>query len=142
MNHLLDTTVVSEWTRPRPDPSVVRWLDEVDEDRVHLSVITLGEPREGVDRTPHGRRRAALDRWLRDDPPDRFAGRVLPVDAAVAQRWGELRAAGASTGRTVPVVDGLLGATASVHGLTVVTRNTRDSSPMDLSVLDPWRSAH
>jgi toxin FitB len=81
---------------------VARWLDEVDEGRVHLSVITLGGLREGVDRTPHGRRRAALDRRLRDDLPDRFAGRVLPVDAAVAQRWGELRAAGASTGRRSP----------------------------------------
>ncbi len=138
MTFLLDTDVVSEWTRPRPAPSVVRWLDEVDEDRVHLSVITLGELRDGVDRLPPGRRRSALDRWLRNDLPDRFAGRVLPVDTAIAERWGELRAVGASAGRTVPVVDGFLGATASVHGLTVVTRDIRDFTTMDVPVLDPW----
>jgi hypothetical protein len=112
---LLDTDVVSEWTRPRPAPSVVRWLDEVDEDRVHLSVITLGELRDGVDRLPPGRRRSALDRWLRDDLPDRFAGR--------SHRAGRRR---------------FLGATASVHGLTVVTRNIRDFTTMDVPVLDPW----
>lgn len=138
MTFLLDTNVVSEWVRPRPEPSVVEWLDEVDEDGVHLSVLTLGELREGVDRLAPGRRRTALDRWLREDLPDRFADRLLPVDAAVADRWGELRAAGASAGRTVPVLDGLLAATAAVHGLTVVTRNLRDFVALGVPVHDPW----
>ena len=64
MNYLLDTNAISEWVRPRPDPGIARWLDEVDEDRTYLSVITLGELRKGVDRLADGRRRDRLDRWL------------------------------------------------------------------------------
>lgn len=136
--YLLDTNVVSEWTKPRPEAGVVRWLDEVDEDRVHLSVLTLGELREGVDRLEPGRRRTQLDRWLTTDLPERFDGRVVGVDTAVAARWGALRAAAARSGRTVPVVDGLIAASAAEHGLTVVTRNVRDFAALGVPLVDPW----
>lgn len=138
MNVLLDTNVVSEWTRPRPDPAVIRWLHELDEDRAHLSVITLGELREGVDRLEPGRRRSALDEWISHDLPERFTGRIVPVDAAVANRWGVLRAAAARTGRTVPVLDVLIGACAAAHGLAVATRNVREFVALGLPVVDPW----
>ena len=73
---LLDTNVISEWAKPLPDAAVVRWLDEVDEDRVFLSVVTLAEIRFGIERLAPGRRRAGLDRWLRDELPERFEGRA------------------------------------------------------------------
>lgn len=139
MNYLLDTNVVSEWTKPVPDPNVVRWLDEVDEDRVHLSVITLGELREGVDRLDPGRRRDRLDGWLRDDLSDRFEGRLVDVDEDVTLRWGALRAAAGRSGRTLPVVDALIAATALAHSFVVVTRNVRDFAKMVPDVIDPWQ---
>jgi toxin FitB len=124
--------------KPRPDPAVVRWLDEVDEDDVHLCSLTIGELREGVDRLDPGRRRDQLDRWLAVDLPERFAGRVLSVDALVAERWGSLRAAGARAGRTLPVVDSLIAATALEHGLAVATRNVRDFLDTGVELVDPW----
>lgn len=138
MTFLLDTNVVSEWAKPRPDVAVVRWLDEVDEDRVYLSTITIGELREGIDRLDTGRRRTDLDRWLSVDLTARFENRVLPVDTAVATRWGALRAVHGRAGRTLPVMDALIAATATEHGLTVVTRNVRDFEGLGPPLLNPW----
>jgi toxin FitB len=141
MSFLLDTNVVSEWAKPRPSLSVVRWLDEVDEEAVHLSSLTLGELREGVEGLVPGRRRDQLDRWLALDLPERFAGRVLPVDAAVAERWGALRASTARTGRTLAVVDALIAATALEQGFAVVTRNVRDFRDAGVRLVNPWTEA-
>jgi toxin FitB len=138
MSYLLDTNAVSEWVRPRPDPGIVRWLDEVDEDRTYLSVITLGELRKGVDRLADGRRRARLDQWLTTELPDRFSGRLLPVDAAVADKWGQLLARAENTGRAVAAVDALIAATANVHSLKVVTRNVGHFRDASVEVVSPW----
>jgi predicted nucleic acid-binding protein len=88
MSYLLDTNAISEWVKPQPDPGIVRWFDEVDEDRSYLSVITLGELRKGVDRLAKGRRRDRLEQWLTDELPERFGERMLPVDVAIADEWG------------------------------------------------------
>ena len=90
MTFLLDTNVVSEWVKPRPNRGLVAWLAEVDEDRVFLSVVTLAELRQGIQRMDEGHRRRRLDMWLREEIPLRFEGRLLPVDTAVADRWGEV----------------------------------------------------
>jgi toxin FitB len=138
VSYLLDTNAVSEWVKPRPDPGIARWLDEVDEDRTYLSVITLGELRKGVDRLADGRRRARLDRWLASDLPDRFGERVLPVDAAVADEWGRLLARAENAGTSVGGTDALIAATAKAHGLHVVTRNVAHFRDAGVDVLSPW----
>ena len=138
MSYLLDTNAVSEWVRPRPDPGIVRWLDEVDEDRTYLSVITLGELRKGVDRLADGRRRGRLDQWLTNELPGRFSGRLLSVDAAVADKWGQLLARAENAGRTVAAVDALIAATANVHSLKVVTRNVGHFRDAGVEVVSPW----
>jgi toxin FitB len=140
VNYLLDTNAVSEWMSPRPDVGVVQWFDEVDEDRTHLSVLTLGELRKGVARLAGGRKRDRLDQWLRGDLPDRFAGRVLPVDSAVADEWGRLTAAAEDAARTVAAVDALIAATAKVYGLQVVTRNVAHFRHTGVEVVSPWLS--
>lgn len=136
--YLLDTNVVSEWVARRPDPAVVRWLDEVDEDDVFLSVVTIGELREGVDRLDSGRRRDLLDVWLSVDLPERFGGRLLPIDAAVAALWGAMRASEGRAGRTLPVADAFIVATAARHELAIVSRNVRDVSGLGVEVFNPW----
>ena len=93
MNFLLDTNIVSEWTRPRPDPGVVTWLAEADEDRVFISVVTLAELRHGIERMPDGARRARLDAWLSEQMKPRFEARILPVDEATAEIWGRVMGA-------------------------------------------------
>jgi len=138
VTYLLDTNVVSEWARPHPNPGVVRWLADVDEDRVYISVLTFGELRRGVDRLTPGRRRHRLDTWLSEELADRFVDRVLPVDQDVADVWGRLLAHSESAGRPVGAVDGLIAATAEHHGLEVVTRNVRDFETTGVRLLNPW----
>ena len=138
MSFLLDTSVVSEWAKPRPNARVMGWLAEVDEDRVFLSVVTLGELRQGIDRLAAGRRRHQLDAWLCHDLPLRFEGRVLPIDATVADLWGGIRAKRELAGRPIAVIDGFVAATAEAHALTLVTRNADDFRSSVKTVFDPW----
>lgn len=138
MSFLLDTNVVSEWTKPRPDAGVVRWLADVDEDRVFISVITLAELRHGVERMPDGARRRRLDAWLGDELPQRFEGRVLAIDAAIADIWGRIVARSQAAGRPVGSMDAFIAATAERHGLTLVTRNVSDFEPLGLALANPW----
>ena len=138
MSFLLDTNVVSESTKPRPNPGVVAWLAGVDEDSVFLSVIALTELRYGVERLAPGWRRKQLDRWLQHDLPLRFEGRMLPIDALVADACGKLVARTESIGRPIEARDAFIAATAQVHRLTLVTRNARHFETTVKSILTPW----
>jgi predicted nucleic acid-binding protein len=137
VNFLLDTNVVSEWVKPRPDPGVIRWTESVDEDRVFLSVISFGELRYGAERMAAGARRRRLEEWLQDELPLRFEGRVLPVDNNVADAWGKTVSRSEALGRPIGVMDAFLSATAETHRLTLVTRNVSDF-PLLKALLNPW----
>ncbi|HZS83803.1 MAG TPA: type II toxin-antitoxin system VapC family toxin [Stellaceae bacterium] len=139
MSFLLDTNLVSEWLKARPNPGVVAWLAEVDEDRVFLSVVSLAELRSGIERMADGARRQQLDAWLRDELPLRFEGRVLPIDEAVADAWGKVVARRPAAGQPIGAMDAFLAATAEVRALTLVTRNARDFALGRVAVVDPWR---
>jgi len=138
MSFLLDTNVVSESTKPRPNVGVVAWLTGVDEESVFLSVITLTELRYGVERLAPGRRRQRLDRWLQEELPLRFEGRILPIDALVADACGKLVAQTESVGRPIEARDAFIAATAQVHQLTLVTRNASHFETTVKSILTPW----
>lgn len=138
MSFLLDTNLVSEWMKPRPNPGVVAWLEEADEDRVFLSVITLAELRYGIERLVPGSQRKRLGEWLEQELPTRFEGRILSIDPAVADACGKLVAAGESIGRRPEAMDALIIATAEIHQLTIVTRNTKDFEPLAKAILNPW----
>jgi predicted nucleic acid-binding protein len=136
LSFLLDTNAVSEIRRGR-DPNVGAWAGAVDDVELHLSVMTLGEIRTGIDRL-RDRDAPQADvfaHWL-GELRNRFADRILPVDARVAEDWGRLNAA---TSRNT--VDSLIAATARVHELTVVTRNTKDFQNCDVPLLNPWEYA-
>jgi predicted nucleic acid-binding protein len=135
LSHLIDTNVLSELRRREPDSRVVQWFAERPASSLYLSVLTLGELRKGIQALPQTPRKLALLDWLETDLPVFFAGRILAVDAAVADRWGRLLA---QAGRPLPAIDSLLAATALTHGLTLITRNLRDFQHKDLVVLDPW----
>lgn len=128
--------VVSESARPRPEPAVIEWLERQPAGDVGVSVLTLGEIAKGVDSLAPGRRRYQLAHWLENDLPQWFRDRVLGIDIPVALEWGRL----AARRQNLPVVDGLLVATASVHRVTLVTRNVRDCAGLGTPVLDPWAS--
>lgn len=139
MSFLLDTNVVSEWVKPQPNAGIITWLDEADEDRLFLSVVTLAELRRGIERLEPGRRRKRLDEWLREELPERFEARILPIDAAIAETWGQLVARSEAAGRPIGAMDGCIAATASAHDLTLVTRNVGHFRGWMREILNPWR---
>ncbi len=138
MNLLLDTSVLSEVQRPSPNAEVLAWLDAVDEDRVFSSVTSIAELRRGVALLDPGRRRAALTAWLRDDLPARFAGRILPIDYAIAESCGDLMAESRRTGTALSAMDAFFAATGLAKKLTLVTRKLEEFAPFGVPLLDPW----
>jgi predicted nucleic acid-binding protein len=138
VSFLLDTNVVSEWVRPRPDRNVVSWMADVDEDRVFISVVCFAELRRGVELMPTGRRRERLAQWLAEELPLRFEERILSINQQVAETWGVLLVRVQKIGLTLGSMDAFVAATAEVYGLTLVTRNVKDFRRLGLSLLDPW----
>jgi toxin FitB len=137
---LLDTNCISEINHPKADARVVGWFNAADERRLYLSVLVLGEIRKGATLLAPSARRRDLERWLDTELPRRFQGRILPIDAAIAYRWGVIAAEARIKGITVSTTDGLLAATALEHGLTLVTRNVKDFSGLGAALLNPWES--
>jgi hypothetical protein len=140
VNFLIDTNVISEMTRPRPDAQVVSFLHEADEDRLFVSVVTLAELRRGVALKADGKAKRALEAWLANDLPQRFSGRIIDIDRQIADAWGELMASARRRGLALHVMDGFLAATAIARRLTLATRNVKDLAPFGAPVFDPWRS--
>lgn len=136
---LLDTNVISELLRPKPQVKVAEWVEATNEELIFLSVLTIGEIRKGINLHPDAGKRARLEAWLASEVRARFADRILPVDDAVAERWGLLTAkARIERNHKLPVVDGLLAATAQHHDLILVTRNVDDVAPTGVQLFNLW----
>lgn len=138
--YLLDTNVVSALSRPRAETAVRDWVRALPVDRLFLSEITVGEIAKGIAQHPDERRRAALLAWLDDELLPSFGERLLPVDLRIWRTWGRLAGAGGAKGRPVPILDGLIAATAIERDLIVATRNVRDFERLDVATVDPWRA--
>ena len=137
MSFLLDTNAVSEWTKPRPNPGLIGWMESTDEDRVFISVVTLAELRYGVGRLAVGARRRRLEEWLGHELPLRFESRILPIDANIAEAWGKTVSRSDAAGRPIGAMDAFLAATAEFHHLTLVTRDVSDFKLLK-AVFNPW----
>ena len=138
MTWLIDTNIISEVRKgPRCHPTVAAWWAGVEDRDLFLSALTLGEIRKGIEgiRPRDPAKAAALESWL-TEVAEAFGPRVLGIDTAVAEAWGRISAL-----RSVPVVDALLAATARVHDLVLVTRNTTDVEGLGVRVLNPFESA-
>ena len=140
MRYLLDTCVVSELVKKTPSSRVTRWTEQQDELSLFLSVITFGELHKGIEQLQAGRKQRELYEWVEVQLNRRFTGRILDIDKEVAVRWGEISAFAGRVGRTVPVLDGLLAATALTFGLTFVTRNTDHVLETGVPLFDPWEA--
>ncbi|MEO8506096.1 MAG: type II toxin-antitoxin system VapC family toxin [Betaproteobacteria bacterium] len=138
MSWLLDTCVLSEWVRPRPKASVVRWVRERDEDDLFLSVLTIGELEKGIAKLPDSSKRAILEQWVRRELADRFRGRLLAIASRIAARCGTLVGASEAHGQPLPVIDSLIAATSLQDDLQVVARNTEELERCESSCVNPW----
>ncbi len=137
---LLDTNIVSELIRSRPEPKLSRWIASTDENLLYLSVLTMGEIRKGIVQLGKTARQIELQSWVDRDLSSRFVDRILPIDEAVADRWGWISGQAMVSRVRLPVIDGLLAATALHYNLTFVTRNTRDVLATGAVLFNPWQS--
>jgi toxin FitB len=137
---LLDKNCISELVRPKPESRVIEWMDSVDEAILYQTVLTIGEIRKGLPGLSQGKRRAHLETWLEVELQARFAGRIVPIDSAITDRWGLIAAEARRKGKGLPVIEGLLAATALHHNLTVVSRNASDFTNTQIQVLNPWEA--
>ena len=135
MSYLVDTNVISELRRKQPDANVVAWLERCAPQSLYLSVLTLGEIRKGIERLDDLKRRQILVDWLHVELPTFFLGRLISIDASVADRWGRLQS---DASRSLPAIDGLLAATALQYDLTMVTRNLKGFQGLGLKIINPW----
>lgn len=135
---LLDTNVPSELTRPYPQLSVSQWLDNADDEQLYFSVVSLGEILKGITILQESKRRALLQQWLDQTLRPWFAGRILPVNEPIAERWGVMAGQCRLKGRPLKVADGFIAATALEHDLTIVTRNVGDFEDLGVEILNPW----
>lgn len=138
MNYLLDTCVLSEFTHRKPDEKVVHWVEQMDEDRLFLSAVTVGEIQHGVERLPESHRKTSLLMWLNTDLLERFRQRILPLDAQTMLLWGSLIAQMENAGRPMSLMDSLIMATALQNNLIIATRNLSDFLPSGAQTINPW----
>ena len=138
MNYLLDTCVISEYTKKRPEQSVLEWVANCVESELYLSVLTIGEIKRGIERLSESERKTALQSWLNDDLQARFGHRLVAIDADVMLTWGALMAQLEKSGRILPFADSLIAATALRHNLIIVTRNVSDFDGVGVQMINPW----
>lgn len=134
---VLDTCVVSEAIRPHPSVNVLNWLDSLPEHQVYIPALVLGELEKGVYLLPEGKKRSALRLWL-EQLRERFRGRILSFDEGTAVSWGKVTAQVERSGRRLPVIDGMLAATALRHSALLATRNTADFQDTGVELINPW----
>jgi predicted nucleic acid-binding protein len=138
MNYLLDTCILSEFTKRKPEEKVIQWIDDVEEEHLYISVITVGEIQRGVERLPESHRKTQLQVWMNNGLVERFTGRMLPIDTETMLLWGSLMARSEQAGQPMGVMDSLITATALQHNLALVTRNVSDFQSCGVSLINPW----
>lgn len=138
MSYLIDTCCISELVKKKPNPNVVMWFADRDELSMYLSVITFGELRKGIEKLPDSKKKKELNRWVKEDLNHRFKNRVLDITIEEVNKWGKILAQAEQDGRPLPAIDSLIAATALVHDLSVVTRNTQDMEGSGVEVINPW----
>ncbi len=138
MKYLLDTCLISELVRPKPDKLVIKWLKNCDEENLFLSVITIGEIKKGITKLSDNDKKLNLESWLNNDLRERFKNRILNIDDRVAVDWGNIQGEAEKKGNKLPAIDSLIAATARVNKLTLVTRNINDFKYIMISIFNPW----
>jgi len=139
MKYLLDTCVISELIAKNTESRVVDWIDDVDDQLISLSVITIGAIKQGIEKLPESDRKERLNNWLSDELLIRFDQRILGIDLPVMLKWGELVAGLEGQGRSLAAIDSLIASIALAHELQLVTRNEKDFAGTGIEIVNPWK---
>ena len=138
MRYLLDTCVISEIVKLKPNKNVISWLEKQDENNLFLSVLTFGEIEKGIEKAPDKIRKKKLQLWVEEDLKQRFEGRILPIDLKTTTQWGTLQGQSEQAGKPMPAIDGLIAVSGLVNNCIVVTRNTSDMEQSTVELFNPW----
>lgn len=138
MPFLLDTNIVSETVRPKPEPKVLGWLERQNPSELFLAAMTIGELMRGARKVKDEQRRQTFEKWIDEDLSQQFEGRILSFDDRAARTWGRLMGDGDRNGLTPPAADAQIAAVALDHDLILVTRNVKDFKRFALDISNPW----
>jgi len=138
MVFLLDTNVVSETVRPKPEPKVLSWLEQQNPSELFLASMTIGELMRGARKIKEAARRDVYERWIEEELTHQFDGRILSFDDKAARTWGRLMGDGDRSGRTPSSADAQIAAVAIDHNMVLVTRNIKDFQHFDIEIRNPW----
>jgi len=138
MNYLLDTCLISELAKSKPDQKVVDWILSENETSFYISVLTFGELHKGVEKLPESKKKEELRIWIADELKNRFQNRVIGIDMRVSILWGKIQCFAEKNGKSMPVIDSLIAATGIAYDLTVVTRNVTDMEQSGVKLFIPW----
>ena len=137
--NLLDTCVISELVAKQPSEKVIDWIDNLEQESIYLSVITIGEIYKGIEKLPESKRKVNFQKWLNEELLIRFRGKILVVDTDVMLVWGKLTARLEIEGKRMPAIDSLIAAIAIHHNCSLITRNEDDFKNVALSIINPWK---
>lgn len=140
MKYLLDTCVISELIKTKPNKNVVSWIKNIKEEDLYLSVLTFGEIHKGLKKLTNIVKKSKLQKWIDFDLKERFKNRVLPIDIDVAKIWGQIQGKAELDGKPMPAIDSLIAATGLANNLIVVSRNVTDMEQSDAVLYNPWDS--
>ena len=138
MKFLIDTCVISEIIKPKPNEKVVAWMRENAEENMYLSVLTFGEIEKGIEKTADPAKKKKLQNWIENELTDRFKHRIIKIDMTVASRWGNEQGKTERAGKPMPAIDGLIAVSGLVHNCVVVTRNVADMQQCGVELFNPW----
>ncbi|MBF0236707.1 MAG: type II toxin-antitoxin system VapC family toxin [SAR324 cluster bacterium] len=138
MKYLLDTCVISELVKRKPNDKVIQWIENQQEEALYLSVISIGEIQKGISKLPESDRKQKLQVWLKEELSLRFEKRIMNIDIQVAKTWGEIQSKAEQKGKSLPAIDSLIAATGLAYQLTVITRNIEDMVESGVNLYNPW----
>jgi len=141
VKYLLDTCVISEMIKQKPDENVISWLEEQNENSLYLSVLTFGEIEKGIEKASNQIRKQKLRLWVEDDLKKRFEGRIIPISFSIAAEWGKIQGKSELLGKPLPTMDGLIAVSGLVSQCIVVTRNIPDMEQSSAELFNPWKKS-
>jgi toxin FitB len=140
MNYLLDTCLISELSKTKPDRKVVDWVLSENETAFYVSVLTFGELHKGIEKLSGSKKKEELRVWIEGELKDRFQNRIIGIDMHVSILWGKIQCIAEKKGKPMPAIDSLIAATGIAHDLIVVTRNVSDMEQSGVRLLNPWEN--
>ena len=138
MKYLLDTNIISELISKNPNREVVNYIQNLNENKLYLSVITIGEIKSGIEKLDNNTKKEKLSNWLHSELLVRFENRIIDLDVDIMLEWGEINQNLKNIGKCLPVMDSLIGAICSAKGFVLLTRNKKDFKNLEINIINPF----